>query len=102
MKSPGWLSPHCPEDGRELPNVSANALLQYRPQGFMENSNYQPIAVATTLTRTKDPGHVVFNNDKDDNDDILTIILRSTSLTDWAGSWMPSRTHGLSCQLRFI
>ena len=43
MKSPGWLSPHCPEDGRELPNVSANALLQYRPQGFMENSNHQSL-----------------------------------------------------------
>ena len=40
MKSLGWLPPHCPEDGRELPNVSANALLQYRPQGFMENSNH--------------------------------------------------------------
>ena len=60
------------------------------------------IAVVATITRTKDPGHVVFNDDKDDNDDILTIILRSTFLTDWAGSWMPSRTHGLSCRLRFI
>ena len=60
------------------------------------------IAVVATITRTKDPGHVVFNNDKDDNDDILTIILRSTFLTDWAVSWMPSRTHGLSCRLRLI
>ena len=39
---------------------------------------------------------------KKKHDDILTIILRSTFLTDWAGSWMPSRTHGLSCRLRFI
>ena len=122
MKSLGWLSPHCPEDGRELPNVPANALLQYRSQGFMENSSHQTISMLfcnndlkvllessnhqplllPTITRIKNLWHVVFDMIKKKHDDVLTIILRSTSLTDWAGSWMPSRTHGLSCRLRFI